>query len=108
MRDGGAIRTGFDAELDELRLLSTNADQFLVDLEEREKAATGIATLKPFAESVTCSQPWGSPGGAFSTGALSPAVHAAMARNFRAQLSGATLAQLRSRASRAHSSAART
>ena len=46
LRDGGVIRTGFDAELDELRTLSTNADQFLVDLEEREKAATGIATLK--------------------------------------------------------------
>jgi DNA mismatch repair protein MutS len=45
-RDGGTIRTGFDGELDELRLLSTNADQFLVDLEEREKAATGIPTLK--------------------------------------------------------------
>ena len=45
-RDGGVIRPGFDAELDELRLLSTNADQFLVDLEEREKAATGIPTLK--------------------------------------------------------------
>ncbi|MGH8123620.1 MAG: DNA mismatch repair protein MutS, partial [Rudaea sp.] len=46
MRDGGVIRTGFDAELDELRALSTNADQFLIDLEAREKAATGIATLK--------------------------------------------------------------
>ena len=46
LRDGGVIRPGFDAELDELRMLSTNADQFLVDLEEREKAATGIATLK--------------------------------------------------------------
>jgi DNA mismatch repair protein MutS len=45
-RDGGVIRAGFDAELDELRLLSTNADQFLIDLEEREKAASGIATLK--------------------------------------------------------------
>ena len=45
-RDGGVIRAGFDAELDELRLLSTNADQFLVDLEEREKAASGIPTLK--------------------------------------------------------------
>ncbi|MBZ0223265.1 MAG: DNA mismatch repair protein MutS [Dokdonella sp.] len=45
-RDGGVIRAGFDAELDELRLLSTHADQFLVKLEEREKAATGIATLK--------------------------------------------------------------
>ena len=46
LRDGGAIRTGFDAELDELRALSTNADQFLIDLEQREKATTGIATLK--------------------------------------------------------------
>jgi DNA mismatch repair protein MutS len=45
-RDGGVIRAGFDAELDELRTLSTNADQFLVDLEEREKAASGIPTLK--------------------------------------------------------------
>ncbi|MET0225474.1 MAG: DNA mismatch repair protein MutS [Dokdonella sp.] len=45
-RDGGVIRTGFDAELDELRQLSNNADQFLIDLEEREKAASGIPTLK--------------------------------------------------------------
>jgi len=45
-RDGGVFRQGFDAELDELRALSTNADRFLIDLEEREKAATGIATLK--------------------------------------------------------------
>jgi len=46
LRDGGVIRPGFDAELDELRALATNADQFLIDLEQREKAATGIATLK--------------------------------------------------------------
>ncbi|HEX3123366.1 MAG TPA: DNA mismatch repair protein MutS, partial [Rhodanobacteraceae bacterium] len=46
LRDGGAIRPGFDADLDELRALSTNADQFLVDLEQREKTTTGIATLK--------------------------------------------------------------
>jgi len=45
-RDGGVVRAGFDAELDELRALATNADQFLVDLEEREKAASGIPTLK--------------------------------------------------------------
>ena len=30
-RDGGAIAEGYDAELDELRMLSTHADQFLVD-----------------------------------------------------------------------------
>ena len=46
LRDGGVIAPGYDAELDELRTLSTNANQFLIDLEEREKAATGIATLK--------------------------------------------------------------
>ncbi|GAB3385962.1 DNA mismatch repair protein MutS [Lysobacter fragariae] len=45
-RDGGIFATGYDAELDELRTLSTHADQFLIDLEAREKAATGIATLK--------------------------------------------------------------
>ena len=46
LRDGGIFAHGFDAELDELRLLSTNADQFLIDLEVREKQSTGIATLK--------------------------------------------------------------
>jgi DNA mismatch repair protein MutS len=45
-RDGGIFAEGHDAELDELRTLSTNADQFLIDLEARERAATGIATLK--------------------------------------------------------------
>jgi len=46
LRDGGVIAEGFDADLDELRTLSTTADQFLVDLEARERAATGIGTLK--------------------------------------------------------------
>ncbi len=45
-RDGGVIADGFDAELDEFRRLSTHADQFLVELETRERASTGIATLK--------------------------------------------------------------
>lgn len=45
-RDGGVFAEGHDAELDELRRLSENADGFLVELEAREKAATGIATLK--------------------------------------------------------------
>jgi DNA mismatch repair protein MutS len=45
-RDGGVINDGYDAELDELRRLSTHADQYLVELEEREKAASGIPTLK--------------------------------------------------------------
>lgn len=46
LRDGGVFAAGFDAELDELRMLSTHADQFLLELEAREKTATGIATLK--------------------------------------------------------------
>jgi DNA mismatch repair protein MutS len=46
IREGGVIATGFDAELDELRNLSSNAGQFLIDLEVKEKARTGIATLK--------------------------------------------------------------
>jgi DNA mismatch repair protein MutS len=45
-RDGGVIAEDYDVELDELRRLSTHADQFLVDLEAREREATGIATLK--------------------------------------------------------------
>ncbi|MEW8692099.1 MAG: DNA mismatch repair protein MutS [Candidatus Thiodiazotropha endolucinida] len=46
IRDGGVIAEEYDAELDELRALSQNADQFLLDLESRERERTGIATLK--------------------------------------------------------------
>lgn len=46
IRDGGVLAKGYDAELDELRGLSQNADQFLLDLESREKERTGIETLK--------------------------------------------------------------
>lgn len=46
IRDGGVIAEGFDSELDELRALSNNADQFLIDLEEKEKAESGISNLK--------------------------------------------------------------
>jgi DNA mismatch repair protein MutS len=46
IRDGGVIKTGFDEELDELRGLSSNADQFLLELEQREQIRTGINTLK--------------------------------------------------------------
>ena len=46
IRDGGVIAKGFDVELDELRALRENSDQFLVDLEAREKEQTGINTLK--------------------------------------------------------------
>ncbi|VAW86551.1 DNA mismatch repair protein MutS [hydrothermal vent metagenome] len=46
IRDGGVIAPGYNAELDELRTLKENAGQYLIDLEQREKARTGIATLK--------------------------------------------------------------
>jgi DNA mismatch repair protein MutS len=45
-RDGGVIADGFDAELDRLRRLDSDAAGFLSELEARERAATGIATLK--------------------------------------------------------------
>ena len=45
-RDGGVFADGHDVELAELRRLSTNANQFLVDLEAREREASGIPTLK--------------------------------------------------------------
>ena len=46
LRDGGVIATGYDQELDELRSLSERADQYLVELEARERQRTGIANLK--------------------------------------------------------------
>jgi DNA mismatch repair protein MutS len=46
VRDGGVIARNFDADLDELRALSENAGQFLLDLETRERARTGIANLR--------------------------------------------------------------
>lgn len=46
LSDGGVLADGFDEELDELRRLSTHADQFLIDLEQRERESSGIATLK--------------------------------------------------------------
>lgn len=46
IRDGGVIANGYDAELDELRGLSENAGQFLVDLETRERERTGITNLR--------------------------------------------------------------
>ncbi|HEY0201998.1 MAG TPA: DNA mismatch repair protein MutS, partial [Burkholderiaceae bacterium] len=46
VREGGVIATGFDAELDELRAIQDNCDGFLLDLEGRERARTGIANLR--------------------------------------------------------------
>jgi DNA mismatch repair protein MutS len=46
LRDGNVIARGYDAELDELRAIDENCGAFLVDLEARERARTGIASLK--------------------------------------------------------------
>ncbi len=44
--DGGTIRAGFNAELDELRGLATSGKQFIAQLEARERQATGVSSLK--------------------------------------------------------------
>ncbi|WP_265632286.1 DNA mismatch repair protein MutS [Cupriavidus cauae] len=46
VRDGGVIARGYDAALDELRDISENCGQFLIDLEARERTRTGIANLR--------------------------------------------------------------
>ncbi len=46
LRDGGVIAAGYDAGLDELRLIASNTDGFLLELERRERERTGIANLK--------------------------------------------------------------
>jgi DNA mismatch repair protein MutS len=46
LRDGGVIAQGYNTELDELRALGKNADDFLLQLEQRERERSGIKTLK--------------------------------------------------------------
>lgn len=46
IRDGGVIAEGFDEELDELRGISENANDFLLAIEKRERERTGLNTLK--------------------------------------------------------------
>jgi DNA mismatch repair protein MutS len=46
LSDGGAVRAGVDAELDELRELSQNGRQRLAAIEDRERERTGISSLK--------------------------------------------------------------
>jgi len=46
IREGGVIARGYDAELDELLMLSENAGDFLIQLEQREKERTQLSTLK--------------------------------------------------------------
>ncbi|NCS75662.1 MAG: DNA mismatch repair protein MutS, partial [Gallionella sp.] len=46
LREGGVIADGFDFELDELRGIQTHCGDFLLELEMRERARTGIDKLK--------------------------------------------------------------
>jgi len=46
LADGGAIAAGVDAELDELRTISTTGRQQIAAIEERERERTGIGSLK--------------------------------------------------------------
>ena len=46
LRDGGVIATGYDATLDELRAIAGHTDEFLLELERRERERTGISNLK--------------------------------------------------------------
>ncbi|WP_328988091.1 DNA mismatch repair protein MutS [Thiorhodovibrio winogradskyi] len=46
IRDGGVLAPGYDSELDELRNLAEHGDQFLLELEARERERTGIPALK--------------------------------------------------------------
>ena len=46
LSDGGLIRAGYSAELDGLRRLKNDSDQVLAEMEERERKATGIPSLK--------------------------------------------------------------
>ncbi len=45
-RDGGFTRDGVDSELDELRTISRSGKQVIAEMEERERARTGIGSLK--------------------------------------------------------------
>jgi DNA mismatch repair protein MutS len=46
LADGGAIESGIDAELDELRTISSTGRQAIAAIEERERKRTGIGSLK--------------------------------------------------------------
>jgi DNA mismatch repair protein MutS len=46
VREGGVIADGYDPALDELRAIDRTCGEFLLDLEARERARSGIANLK--------------------------------------------------------------
>ena len=43
---GGVIKEGIHAELDELRNIASGGKEYLVELQQKEAAATGISSLK--------------------------------------------------------------
>jgi DNA mismatch repair protein MutS len=46
LRDGGVIAPGYDAELDQMRLLGSDTEQFLLELETAERERSGLSSLK--------------------------------------------------------------
>ena len=46
LKDGGVIKDGFNEEIDRLRKITGGGKDILTEIEERERAATGIRTLK--------------------------------------------------------------
>ena len=46
VREGGVIRTGYDTELDKLLDLGKDGKQYIAELEQAERASTGIGNLK--------------------------------------------------------------
>lgn len=46
LKDGNVINHGFHPELDELRRIQNHGDEFLLDLEAKERERTGLSTLK--------------------------------------------------------------
>ncbi|HVC00915.1 MAG TPA: DNA mismatch repair protein MutS [Steroidobacteraceae bacterium] len=46
LRDGGVIAAGYDATLDELRLLGGNTEKFLLELEAQERERSGLSSLR--------------------------------------------------------------
>lgn len=46
VREGGIIKSGYNAELDEIRNIMNSGKDFLLDIEQRERDATGIRNMK--------------------------------------------------------------
>lgn len=46
VREGGIIKSGYNQELDEIRNIMNSGKDFLLDIEQREREATGIKNMK--------------------------------------------------------------